>query len=68
MKTKYISIIIFVALIATPLLALLSMKVFGENCIKVHVPRNTMIYSESNLATNYLAKLHSNDVLYFCGE
>ncbi len=65
---KNILKIILAALIALPLLVLLSMRVTGTNCIKIYVLNRTMIYSESDLATNYLAELHPNDVLYFCGD
>ncbi len=68
MKTKYYLGIIIAVLIALPIMGLLSMRVPGTNCIKVRVPGKTMIYSESGFATNYLADLHPNDVLYFCGD
>lgn len=68
MKRKDIPTIILAALIALPFLALLSMRVTGTDCIKIYVPSRTMIYSESASATNIVAEVNPNDVLYFCGD
>jgi len=60
--------IVLAFVILAPVLALNSMHVPGTNCLKVTVPARISIYSESKLASNIVANLQPNDVLYFCGE
>jgi hypothetical protein len=38
------------------------------NCIVIQVPAKARIYTESKSATNVVAKLDPNDVIYICGE
>ncbi len=40
----------------------------STNCFKLSLPIYVEIYSESNYASNIVARLQPNDVLIFCGE
>ena len=51
------------------LVGVLSMqRVPDTNCFKFTLPVRAEIYSESNSATNIVAEVQPNDVIYFCGE
>jgi len=68
MKKINFTFIVLAFVILGPVLALNSMRVPGTNCFKVTVPSQISIYSESELASNIVADLQPNDVLYFCGD
>ncbi len=68
MRKNIFTFILLAFVILGPVLALNSMHVPGTNCLKVVLPAQMSIYSESKLASNIVAELQPNDVLYFCGE
>lgn len=68
MKKNIFTFIMLAFVILASALILNSMHVPGTNCLKVTVPSQIRIYSESKLASNIVADLYPNDVLYFCGE
>jgi hypothetical protein len=68
MRKHILNIALLVCIILAPMLLLSSMRVPGTNCFKVTLPAQISIYSESKLASNILADLQPNDVLYFCGD
>lgn len=64
-------ILVLVSMIAG--IVLLSMLLGVEwnpstNCFKLSLPIYVEIYSESNFASNIVARLQPDDVLIFCGE
>ncbi len=38
------------------------------NCFNFTIPARAEIYSESNSATNIVAEVRPDDVIYFCGD
>lgn len=68
MRKHILTIALLVCVILAPVLFLSSMHVRDTNCFKVTMPAQMSIYSEGKLASNIVAELQPNDVLYFCGD
>lgn len=68
MKKNVFTFILLAFLFLVPVLVLCSIREPGTNCYKVTAPARINIYSESKLASNIVADLQPNDILYFCGE
>lgn len=61
----FISMIVGIVL----LLALLGIeRIPSTNCFSFSLPVYVEVYSESNAASNVVARLQPDDVLIFCGE
>lgn len=56
---------IFAVFVLISAIALMTMR---EKCIVIRVPGRMEIFTESKLASNKVASLNPNDMIYLCGE